>query len=255
MARCIKTKTEIFAEEENRRFQKIKESTIYFCPYCDALYPKDKGYSYNKKTKKFQCQDCSSKEFTRDAYRSRKQHKYNINGNIDKNFLEKSIEDCIVNFRKEGVSIQTIHDITLFSTSFIREVLDKANIYTNYQIPLQDFKNELLKCARKNLTQFKKFSDREIIIIQAYEYGCTYDFIAELLKMSKNTIRTNIAYIYGSMTEERFKNIKINKCNKYKYYTSNDDSKSVNIQKIKSSQIFSSNFLDEYKSQETDVNK
>lgn len=205
-----KTKTEL----KNDEIKKIMHGKVYFCPHCLTIFSRNTDYKYNKMNDNYSCCECFSKPFTHDDYKKLKRDsRYILCGSIDIGTIDRYISNIIIEFKNNGFSNREIHKITHFSLAKINELVSGIEICSEQTISLQEFLTKHLELneddsnniinGKKAAAPLKTFTEKAKI------YGCTYDFIADVLHIRRACCSTGI-----KLQPSSYKSMQINKSNR-----------------------------------------
>ena len=175
------------------------EETFYYCPNCLILFLQD---SYYRKVKsKFECRICKDL-FTSDSYSDTKVtnggHPYKIHKLLSENDIHRYIDTFIHNLFNDGYSHRDIKKITRFSNDMVRKSLkridarDEDDIVLNKKQflfnKLKVIQNDWVKYSDRKNIEVANLNNFEKYILNAYNFGCTYNQIQILFKVSSKTV-------------------------------------------------------------------
>lgn len=186
----------IYKNIKNELFEQKRKEPPYFCPYCRKIFDNIKLYEVIEDNQ-FICNDCGlSKIFTHNTFKTEQKNgqNYKINGINDKSKINEFIYKKVIYLRNEGFSLKKISEITHFSETRISSVI-KAKKSKNKEIShsSETFLRNYLKLDDILLSQRlenRKLSYNEKIklIDELLKFGCSFDFIAKFIEVSKRII-------------------------------------------------------------------
>lgn len=183
------------------------DEKLYFCPYCRTISFGEELF-YTKEKIGFRCLNCKQK-FYKDSYDERSLRKggkaYKFIDNLHPyESVENEIVESITNLYWDGHTQREIQKITRFS----QEIIRKAMKYIYQEAPEEkkyltkkQFLRKKLGVSEKDWTTYKNreynapvdtLKNLEQTIINAYNFGCTYENIENLLHISSKTVSTVI---------------------------------------------------------------
>lgn len=184
-----KTKTEL----EDDKIKKMMHGKVYFCPHCFTIFTRELAYKYNQNSDKYYCRECFGKTFTHDDYKKKKRKRfssYTFYGSRDTGMIDIYISNIIMELKNKSFSNREIHKITHFSLAKINKLVSKIETIYEEEVTLGEFLVKNLgineDIVNEILNSPKTTADAKIIFIEkAIPYGCTYDFIADILHIRK----------------------------------------------------------------------
>ena len=226
----------IYKNIKNELFEQKRKELPCFCPHCRKIFDNIKLYEVIKDNQ-FICNSCGpSKIFTHNTFKTEQKNgqNYKIDGINDKSKINEFIYKKVIYLRSEGFSLKKISEITHFSETRIGSVI-KSKKSKNKEIShsSETFLRDYLKLDDTLLSQ--KLENKELsynekikLIDELLKFGCSFDFIAKLIEVSKriiNRCKKNLS------RDDLEKILKMKK--KYKItYDINSDSKGYNIKII-----------------------
>jgi hypothetical protein len=180
-----KTKTEL----KNDEIKKMMQGKVYYCPKCFTIFTRELSYKYNQNSNDYYCCECFYKSFTHDDYKKKKRKRfssYTLYGSSDTVMIDRYISNIIMELKNQGFSNKDINKITHFSLAKINKLVLKIETIQKEEVPLGEFLVNHLgineDITNEILNSPKPTTDAKIIFIEkAVSYGCTYDFIADIL--------------------------------------------------------------------------
>lgn len=174
---------------------------LYFCPFCKVFFKDEEDYEGDgKKRCDYKCFDCSKcfniKTYSKEARSSSKFHF--SNDNIDEDEVKKHIQYIILDLYRRGYSQRKIYSITHFPKGRIEEVTKKRvgerlitkKVFLLEYLQMGEKEYRLL--AKKKRSWYLDPEVEDIInreVVKALNFGCTYEEIAELFKISNRRIK------------------------------------------------------------------
>lgn len=195
--------------------EEMAKKKVYFCPYCLTIFSRDIDYKYNKMNDNYSCNECSDKTFTHDDYKKKvkRDSRYILHGSIDTGTIDRYISNIIIEFKNKGFSNRDIYKITHFPLAKINKLVSEIEICSEQTISLQEFLTKHLELneddsnniinGKKAAAPLKTFTEKAKI------YGCTYDFIADVLHIRRACCSTGI-----KLQPSSYKSMQINKSNR-----------------------------------------
>ena len=184
-----KTKTEL----KDDGIKKMMQGKVYYCPHCFTIFTRELAYKYNQNSNNYSCRECFGKPFTHDDYKKKKRKRfsgYTFYGSTDTVMIDRYISNIIMELKNKGFSNRNIHKITHFSLAKINKLVSKIETIYEEEVPLGEFLVNHLgineDITNEILNSPKLTTDAKIIFIEkAIPYGCTYNFIADILHIRR----------------------------------------------------------------------
>ena len=178
---------------KEKLLEKLKEK-VYFCPYCKVIFNSMNRYEdLDQEPFRYQCCNCDNPPFDRSTYIVTAKNKVPIhdNGNPDPILVFNAIAKTIKHLVEAGYSNREIKDVTCFPQTYIDKALQplqREDIYTIsefYSAELKLSDDEIKTILSSNATPVDL---AEKLILTAFDYGCSYNCLAKLLKIDRNTL-------------------------------------------------------------------
>lgn len=178
----------IKTESKNDEIKKMMQGKVYYCPKCFTIFTRELSYKYYQNADKYYCRECFYKFFTHDDYKNQKRESlnYKLPWSRDTVMIDEYISNIIMELKNQGFSNRDINKITHFPLAKINKLVLKIETMHKEEVPLKEFLVNHLGInegiTNEILNSPKPTTDAKIIFIEnAVSYGCTYDFIADIL--------------------------------------------------------------------------
>lgn len=182
----------IKTESKDDSIKKMMQGKAYYCPNCFIIFKQDIDYKYNRANDNYSCNECPDITFTHDDYKNPKKESLNyiLFGSNDIGTIDRYISNIIMKLKNQGFSNRDIHKITHFSLAKINNLVSKIETIYEEEVPLREFLVNHLwineEITNEILNSPKTTANAKIIFIEkAIPYGCTYDFIADILHIRR----------------------------------------------------------------------